>query len=65
MNVNCMMCRKAYEIDPRDTQYNKLKSGKTKFYICHNCNRGVQGEASVFTGINPNQLDEHDRILKK
>jgi uncharacterized protein YlaI len=63
LEVSCMTCRKKYNIDHRDPQYQKIKKKLTKFYVCKRCNSGMQKDAVQTTGINPNDIDEHDQYL--
>ncbi|TFB23887.1 DUF2197 domain-containing protein [Filobacillus milosensis] len=64
MEVTCMTCKKEYIIDFKDKQYNKIKSGKSKLYVCKTCNEGVQRESIKTTGISPNDVDEYGKYLK-
>jgi uncharacterized protein YlaI len=64
LEVTCMTCRKKYVIDHRDPQYTKIKRKLTKFYVCKKCNSGLQNEATMITGIGPNDIDEHDKYVK-
>lgn len=65
MDVTCMTCKKKYDIDATDSQYQKLKKGETKYYFCSDCNRSIQGSASTSAGININDLDHHDKALRR
>jgi uncharacterized protein YlaI len=64
LELTCMTCRKKYIIDHRDPLYTKIKQKKTKYYICSKCNSGMQNEAARITGINPNDIDEHEKFAK-
>ncbi|UOQ43574.1 hypothetical protein MUN89_16895 [Halobacillus salinarum] len=60
-----MTCRKTYEIDRTDSQYTKLKQGKTKLYVCTNCNTSIQQSANTTTGTSASDLDPYTEILEK
>lgn len=65
MMVQCMTCKKHSEIDAKHPQYQKLKRGESKFFVCSSCNQNIQGQASAETNINVNDLDQHDAILRR
>lgn len=65
MLVNCMMCRKEFDINHSDPQFRKFIEKQTKYYICLPCNSNTKKEAISLTGINPDSLDPHgyDKLL--
>ncbi|MGG1637734.1 DUF2197 domain-containing protein [Paenibacillus sp. NRS-1760] len=65
MHVNCMLCRKPFDINHSDPQYRKLIEKQTKYYICQSCHSKTTKEASAMSEIKPEGLDPkgYDKLI--
>jgi uncharacterized protein YlaI len=63
LKTKCFSCRKEYEIDYKDSQYNKMKKNPKALYVCKNCNQSMQRESQSKTGLNPDLVDEQNKYL--
>ncbi|WP_159462064.1 DUF2197 domain-containing protein [Salirhabdus sp. Marseille-P4669] len=64
LKKKCYTCKKVFEIDHTDLQYQKIKANPNALYICKKCNQSMQVEAQLNTGLNPDMIDKHTKFLK-
>ncbi len=60
----CFLCKKEYEIDQTDLQYEKIRKNPKAYYVCKSCNQSMQREAQQKTGLNPDMIDKYDKFYK-
>lgn len=60
----CLICRQEFSIPCTDFRYKDIKYNRKKNHVCNKCSRMIQEEAIKTTGINPDELDPVDRILR-
>ncbi|MGE5396608.1 MAG: hypothetical protein ACM3MK_03605 [Chitinophagales bacterium] len=60
----CLICKRKFYIPFTDFRYLDIKYNRDKGHLCDECNRLVQDEAQKITGLNPDLIDLHDKILR-
>lgn len=57
LEARCMSCSKQFVLSPLEPQYQNIKTGKSKLYVCKSCSSLMTEEAVHSSGIRPELLD--------
>ncbi|MFZ3590460.1 DUF2197 domain-containing protein [Bacillus sp. DJP31] len=44
-NVECLLCKKIFELDENNSQYKKFKLNMKGKYICNSCKEKIESDA--------------------
>lgn len=65
LKTTCLICKKEFAIPYSDFRYKDIKYNRNKNHICNQCSFTIREEAIKISGINPDELDYFDRILRQ
>ena len=64
VTTKCLICRKEFRVPKHDYRYAEIKYRNKHTFACDRCSRTIQEEAIKMTGINPDEIDKIDQILR-
>lgn len=60
----CLICKREFAIPFSDYRYKDIKYNRGRSHVCDKCTQMIQREAQQITGLNPDLIDEHERVLR-